>query len=119
MCFVPMNWNDGSLIICKIRLLTRALGLRAELGQARARNLYTRYPIVARVLGLAAKCAREQRYLAYKRATIVYLIYKLYTYMESFIYYVISRGGWGFQMITVDYRGMVVDYLIKILIFTL
>ena len=40
MCFVPMNWNDGSLIICKIRLLTRALGLRAELGQARAQLVY-------------------------------------------------------------------------------
>ena len=29
-------------------------------------KLYTRYPIVARALGLAAECAREQRNLAYK-----------------------------------------------------
>ena len=28
-------------------------------------RLYTRYPIVARALGLTAECAREQRYLAY------------------------------------------------------
>ena len=28
--------------------------------------LYTRYPIVVRALGLAAECAREKRYLAYK-----------------------------------------------------
>ena len=35
----------------------------------REASLYTRYPIVARALGLAAaaECAREQRYLAYKR----------------------------------------------------
>ena len=31
-------------------------------------NLYTRYPTVARALGLA-KCAREQRNLAYKNLT--------------------------------------------------
>ena len=30
------------------------------------RDLYTRYPIVARALGLQAECAREQRNLAYK-----------------------------------------------------
>ena len=35
-------------------------------------NLYTRYPIVARALGLAAayaECAREQRHLAYNLKT--------------------------------------------------
>ena len=44
----------------------------------------------------------------------------------SFTYYVISRGGGGFQMLTVDYGGgggggggVAVDYVIKILIFTL
>ena len=45
----------------------------------------------------------------------------------SFTYYVISRGGGGFQMLTVDYGGgggggggvLTVDYVIKILIFTL
>ena len=51
-----------------------------------SRDLYTRYPIVARALGLA-ECAREQRNLAYNRAThsaarpsaratIGYLVYK-------------------------------------------
>ena len=33
--------------------------------------LYTRYPIVARALGLAAECAREQRNLAYKAGSSV------------------------------------------------
>ena len=33
--------------------------------RAKLSCLYTRYPIVARALGLAAECAREQRYLAY------------------------------------------------------
>ena len=34
--------------------------------------------------------------------------------MGSFTYYVISRGGGGFQMLTVDYRGgLAVDYVIK------
>ena len=41
---------------------------------------------------------------------------------SQFTYYVISRGGGGFQMLTVDYGGgggLAVDYVIKILIFTL
>ena len=47
-----------------------------------------------------------------RRATIGYLVYK---------YYVISRGGGGFQMLTVDYGGggLAVDYVIKFLIFSL
>ena len=40
--------------------------------------------------------------------------------MGSFTYYVISRRGEGFQMLTVDYGGrgggLAVDYVIKILI---
>ena len=41
----------------------------------------------------------------------------LYCSKGSFTYYVISRGGGGFQMLTVDYGGgggLVVDYVIKI-----
>ena len=34
----------------------------------------------------------------------------------SFTYYVISIGGGGFQMLMVDYGGLAVDYVIKILI---
>ena len=40
--------------------------------------------------------------------------------MGSFTYYVISRGGGGFQILTVDYGGgggLVVDYVINIFIF--
>ena len=38
----------------------------------------------------------------------------LYTSKGSFTYYVISKGGRGFQMLTVDYGGLAVDYVIKI-----
>ena len=30
----------------------------------------------------------------------------------SFTYYVISRGGGGFKMLTVDFGGLAVDYVI-------
>ena len=48
----------ASLFADDLKLVTRTM------------DLYTRYPIVARALGLAAECAREQRYLAYKPWTI-------------------------------------------------
>ena len=37
-------------------------------------------------------------------------------YKGSFTYYVISRGGGGFEMITLDYGGVANDYVIKIFI---
>ena len=33
----------------------------------------------------------------------------LFNIMGSSTYYVISQGGWGFQMITVDYGGSFLD----------
>ena len=52
-------------------------------------DLYTRYPIVARALGLAAECAREQRYLAYKGVTDT----QGYWFLKASIFILIFRFG--------------------------
>ena len=45
----------------------------------------------------------------------------IFPYYARLVQVVISRGGGGFQIITVDYRGGggAVDYVIKLLIFSL
>ena len=48
---------------------------------------------------------------------IIYFIFLVISKGLS-TYYVISRGGGGSQILTVDYGGLAVDYVIKILIFT-
>ena len=72
--------------------------------------LYARCPIVARALGQAAECAREQRYLAYKGYFGMFVIllkirnknerniisgFKSQSVKGSFTNYVIGLGGFS------------------------